>query len=657
MSTTAEPPPEPHQPLPVRADLTVESSVPNTATSVIPPGRPKGVDPRTAALKALDPLHGKKAVLIALAANILIGTIKLGAGLLGRQSSMLSEAAHSYADAVNSGFLFIGLKKGSRAADKTHPFGYGLETTLWAMMASLFMLLLAAGSIYLGMQRLISPQPMEWWGLSAGILTVSAILEMGAVYVAASAVLNERDLGDVTGWWGKVSTAPKHVRHIVRPTTRFVYYEDSVALLGTVVALVAITVSEFGDTWFGIPQYYLHYPDAIASMLIGLMILGLAVYLFVHNSRGLTGSSANPQVEQHIRQLVMGLAGVSHIHDLKTVDYGMSGIVVNLRVEVDPDTLVKDVDDLTERIRDRVQARIANVKDVLIEVLADETSVEWSSQFYRLIEQGREREVLKLREEQMLRNVFDFTQAVVLDIMIPRTDVDIIEVESTLNELMALIAESGHARIPVYEDDMDNVIGVIDVKDVVRFIHEKNGNSHAAFSLKDLVRKIDIYPETKLVSDLLEEFRRKKIQIAMIADEHGGFAGIVTLEDLLEEIVGEILDDDDEDIVLLEQPEPTQLVVRGRMEIDELNEQYSMAIPDEEYKTVGGFVFGEIGREPVVGDSIVFDECTFTVLEMDGHRVERIQIDSPAPFVQVSPEAMMKIPQSAAVVPHTHEAE
>jgi putative hemolysin len=195
---------------------------------------------------------------------------------------------------------------------------------------------------------------------------------------------------------------------------------------------------------------------------------------------------------------------------------------------------------------------------------------------------------------------------------------------------------------------------VIDVQDVVRFLHERNGQSHTLFTLKDLVRKIDIYPETKLVSDLLEEFKRKKIKIAMVADEHGGFAGIVTLEDLLEEIVGEIMDDDDDESVLLEQPEPNRLLVRGRMEIDELNEQYSMAIPDEEYKTVGGFVFGEIGREPEVGDSIVFDECTYTVLEMDGHRVERIQIDSPMPFVAVSAEELLKLPQSSAIiVPHS----
>jgi CBS domain containing-hemolysin-like protein len=338
-------------------------------------------------------------------------------------------------------------------------------------------------------------------------------------------------------------------------------------------------------------------------------------------------------VEQRIREFVLSLSSVSQVHDLKTIDYGMSGVVVHMRLEVDPDTPVKDVDDLTERIRDRIQARVGNIKEVIIEVLADETNIEWSDQFYRLIEQGRSRGVLKEREERILRNIYDFTQVVAGDIMLPRTDVDCIDMTESLNALAHMIVTTGHTRIPVYRDDVDNMQGVIHAKDVFGCIH--NNPNHTAIPLETLVRPFDIYPENKPVSDLLEEFKRKKIQIAMVADEHGGFAGIITLEDLLEEIVGEIWDeyDTDDETHLLTQPEPNRLVMTGRMDIDELNKAYHLAIPDEEFNTVGGFVFGLLGREPKEGDTVMFEDMTFMVLAMEGHRVHTIQLDSPTPFV------------------------
>ncbi len=575
-----------------------------------------------------DTWHSKRAVLVALAANLSIGGVKLIAGILGRQSAMLSEAMHSMADSLNSGFLLIGLYKGSRAPDKTHPFGYGLETTLWAMLASLLMLILASMSMYIGINRFIHPQPLEGYWLSAVVLLVSIVLEIGAVNVAATAVLNEKELTE-SSWWRRVVTAGKHVRTIISPTTRFVYYEDTIALLGAIVALVAITISQVGTVIGILPQAYAHVPDASASILIGLMLLSLAIYLFLHNSKGLTGSSASPQVEQKIRDFVLSLSGVSQVHDLKTIDYGMSGVVVHMRVEVDPDILVKDVDDLTDRIRDRVQARVSNVKEVIIEVLADETNVEWSDQFYRLIEQGRERNVLKQREERILKNVYEFTHAVVSDIMIPRTDVDCIEVSESLNDLVDIIVKTGHTRIPVYQEDIDNMIGAIHAKDVFEYLRR----GEMDVPLQGLVREFDIYPENKPVSDLLEEFKRKKIQIAMVADEHGGFAGLVTLEDLLEEIVGEIWDEYDEDQDVLDQPEPNRIVMSGRINIDELNERFKLGIPDEEFNTIGGFVFGLLGREPKEGDQVPFEDLMFTVLEMDGHRINKMQLEGPMPFV------------------------
>lgn len=575
-----------------------------------------------------DFFHGKRAVLIALGTNLGIGGTKLLAGLVGRQSAMLAESMHSFADAINSGFLLIGLQKGSRAPDKTHPFGYGLETTLWAMLASLMMLGLSIWSMNLGIHRIFAPEELGAYHLSAFVLLASIALEMFAVNVAATAVLSERNITE-QGWFRRVVTAAKHVRHVVSPTTRFVYYEDTVALIGAFVALIAITISQFGPLIGIIPPEQAHIPDAAASILIGLMLLGLSIYLFLHNSKGLTGSSANPQVEQRIRDFVLSLNGVSQVHDLKTIDYGLSGVVVHMRIEVNPDILVKDVDDLTERIRDRIQARLSNVKEVIIEVLADETNVEWSDQFYRLIEQGRSKGVLKLREERILRNVYDFTHAVVRDIMIPRTDVECLEVSESFSELVDLIAETGHTRIPIYQEEVDQMLGVIHAKEVFQYIRQGKTD----VPLQELVRELDVYPENKPVSDLLEDFKREKIRIAMVADEHGGFAGLVTIEDLLEEIVGELWDEFDEETEMLEQLGPNRVILNGRFDIDELNERYVLDIPDEEFKTIGGFVFGLLGREPQQGDKVAFEDLLFTVLEMEGHRVDKVLMEAQEPFI------------------------
>ncbi len=585
--------------------------------------------------------QGKHAVFVALAANISIGGLKLIAGLIGRHSALLSEAMHSFADALNSGFLLIGLQKGSRAPDKTHPFGYGLETTLWAMLASIMMLLLAGWSMYLGVFRLMHPEPLHGYLLSIFVLLASVGMEMASVNVAAATVLSEKELTPEGGWFGKVLLAAKHVRSVVSPTTRFVFYEDTIALFGAIVALIAIAVSGLGQYFGWLSPVDVHVPDSIASILIGIMLLGLAIYLFLHNSRGLTGGAASPQVEQRIRDYVMSLNGVSQIHDLRTIDYGLSGIVVHMRVEVNPDIQVKDVDDLTERMRDRIQARVHNIKEVIIEVLADETNIAWSDQFYQLIEAGRIQGVLKPREELILRNIYDFTHAVVGDIMVPRTDVDCIEISSSLSELIDLIIQTGHTRIPAYEEDIDNMIGAIHAKEVFEHVRRQDWN----VDLKTLVRDFDIYPENKPVSDLLEEFKRKKIQIAMVADEHGGFAGIVTIEDLLEEIVGEIWDEYDEDVSMVQQLSPTSLNLNGRLDIDQLNEEFNLHIPDEEFNTLGGFVFGLLGREPKEGDVVDFEDLTFTVLEMDGHRIDKVQLDSSTPlFSNLSPEETQYLP-------------
>jgi CBS domain containing-hemolysin-like protein len=235
----------------------------------------------------------------------------------------------------------------------------------------------------------------------------------------------------------------------------------------------------------------------------------------------------------------------------------------------------------------------------------------------------------------MLRNLYAFTQAEVQDVMVPRTDVDLVEVDTPILEVIDRVITSGHSRLPVYRKNVDDIVGVIHSRDLFRLIQER---SRRDAPITEIMREIDIYPENKPVSDLLEEFKRNKIQIAAVADEHGGFSGLVTLEDLMEQIVGDIWDESDDTDLMLTEESDTILLVSGKYYIEDLNERFDLNIPTDEFKTLGGYVFGMLGREPENGDSIPFEDLTLTVTEADGPRIKTIRIESQVPFETRHPE-------------------
>jgi putative hemolysin len=162
--------------------------------------------------------------------------------------------------------------------------------------------------------------------------------------------------------------------------------------------------------------------------------------------------------------------------------------------------------------------------------------------------------------------------------------------------------------------------------------------------LKNIVREMDFYPENKPLSDLLEDFKRNKIQMAAVMDEYGGFAGIVTIEDLMEEIVGEIWDEHDDEEIVLEFESPQTVLLDGMHDIDDVNEKLGLNIPTEDFTTVAGFVFGALGREPEVGDTVNFEDLIFTVTEMDGTRITALKLFSPVPFPQPEIESQPETP-------------
>lgn len=572
------------------------------------------------------------AVIRALIANLGIATIKLICWFVSSSSAMLSEAAHSFVDSFNSVCLIIGLKRGAKPADYNHPFGYGLEANIWALFASILMLSGTAVALFSGFDKLINEHHeinilLDNYYFIAVTLIVSILFEAWAVNSAASAVLTEANICKVNPIADFVKSM-KYIRTIKSPTTKFVWYEDVSALSGVIIAFTALSISKFI-----LPVKYAYLPDAIASIIIGSILFFLAIYLLKNNVNFLTGQSAEPQTEKVIRQVADNLHGIACVHELKTMDMGASGLIVNMTIEVDPEIQVKDADDIADMLERKIRENINNISHVTIEIQADDAEENWEDKFDKIIQEGEEISVIDNNEANMLSNFYSFAQTVVKEIMVPRTKVCFIDAEDSLTSLIDLIIESGHTRIPVYEDNVDNLIGVINAKDVLKAVRD---NADEKFNIKDLSREILIVPENKFISDLLNDFTSSKNQIAAVVDEHGGIAGIVTVEDILEEIVGEIYDEFDEapSAEILKIDDNT-LNVSSQIDIDDINEKYDLDIPNEDFQTLGGYVFGLLGKEPELGAVVEDKNIQYRIIELDGRRISRVIMKKETPFIDI----------------------
>lgn len=571
----------------------------------------------------IEHITSKAAVWRALIANLGIAIIKLVCWFISRSSAMLSEAIHSGVDSFNSLCLLVGLKRGSKPADKQHPYGYGLEANIWALFACILMLLGTGVSIYSGLNRLLYnhhevQELLQNYNLIAFALIGSILFESWAVSSASAAVLEEANV-EFKGRLSAFLKSFKYITKIKSPTTKFVWYEDTAALIGVIVAFTAITISKFI-----IAEKIAYIPDAIASIIIGFILLFLAIYLLKQNINSLTGAAAGPQTEKLIREIAKRTYGVSQLYDLKTMDMGPSGLIINMKIEVDPETPVKDADNIAENLEEKIKNRIENVSHVTIEMLADDAEENWEEKFDKLIEEGKEIGLLKPNEASMLSKFFDFTDTVVNEIKVPRTEVIFVDATSDINYLVELIINSGHTRIPVYRDNIDNVIGVINAKDVLRAIKETNFNDIA---LEELAREISIVPKNKPISDMLNEFTSSKNQIAAVIDEHGGVSGIVTIEDIIEEIVGEIYDEFDViKAAEFEKLDEKTYSIAAKMDIEDVNKHLNIELASEDFQTIGGYIFGLLGREPEEGDEIkdAENELKYKVESVDGHKITRV---------------------------------
>jgi putative hemolysin len=242
-----------------------------------------------------------------------------------------------------------------------------------------------------------------------------------------------------------------------------------------------------------------------------------------------------------------------------------------------------------------------------------------------IVEQGSQQGVLEAEEEQMISAVMSLSDSKLHEVMVPRIDIVAIDQDASFDDAVTLVLTEGHSRTPLYKESVDHIVGILYAKDLLRIIAAGGPRPR----LRDIMRPALFVPESQSVDDLLHELQRRRVHMAIVLDEYGGTAGLVTIEDLLEEIVGEIQDEFDEE-------EPMKVLVRdgeaildGRADIDQLGELVDPPLEledDEEYDTVGGFVYHRIGRVPVVGDRVAVAPFAITVIKVTGRRVGKVRV-------------------------------
>lgn len=244
-----------------------------------------------------------------------------------------------------------------------------------------------------------------------------------------------------------------------------------------------------------------------------------------------------------------------------------------------------------------------------------------------LLDASAEAGAIEEDEKEIIRNVISFGDTDVRQVMTPRTDMEAADVGLGLPALLRMIVDSGHSRIPLYEGSVDNVLGIVHVKDLLPFL----ARGQEDVDLRTVMRVPLLVPENKPVDELLEELRRSNTQMAIVQDEYGGTAGLVTIEDLLEELVGEIKDEYDTDEPDMGESGVQALdahtaLIDGRTDVDDLNDQMGLSLPREDFDTVGGFVFGLFGRQPAEGEAVRWEDLEFTVTRTDGRRVQEVRM-------------------------------
>ena len=251
-----------------------------------------------------------------------------------------------------------------------------------------------------------------------------------------------------------------------------------------------------------------------------------------------------------------------------------------------------------------------------------DNSDDLAEEIHDLMDEGQAKGLISDEESHMVYGVLDLKETTAHSIMVPRTEISSASADFTLGEMIDLVTECGHTRIPIHKEDIDRVVGVLHAKDLLRLLG-REPDSKIPF---DIFRKPFFVPENRKVSELLKDLQEQRTHLAVVTDEYGGTAGIITTEDILEEIVGEILDEHDHEEPLLSILEDGAFMVDARLEVEKLEEQLKIALPDGDFESVGGFIIHLLGKIPKVGEKISFENFEITIQKGDQRKIDKVLI-------------------------------
>lgn len=254
--------------------------------------------------------------------------------------------------------------------------------------------------------------------------------------------------------------------------------------------------------------------------------------------------------------------------------------------------------------------RLARVKE----------SEDIEKEIQQLIDEGEQRGVISEDEGEMIQGIFSFRDTIAREIMVPRTDTVCAHSETKIKDIIQLIIQSGHSRIPIYQDNMDNVIGTLHAKDLLSYWGTEK------FDVRSILRTPYFIPETKKISEVLQDLRDNKSHIAVVIDEYGGTAGILTLEDIIEEIIGEVMDEYDADEKLIVEHGDGSISVNARVNIEELEDYLNVELPEGKFESVGGFVMSLLGKVPATNERVVFEDLEMVIESANSRKIDKIRI-------------------------------
>lgn len=238
------------------------------------------------------------------------------------------------------------------------------------------------------------------------------------------------------------------------------------------------------------------------------------------------------------------------------------------------------------------------------------------------IEEAQEEGIIETEERGLLKSVVEFGDTVVREIMTPRVDMAAIKSDTTIEKLRKLVIKEKRSRVPVYKDRVDNIEGIVIAKDLLEYADDKYKND----SIEPLIRPAYYVPESMKVSELLNELQKRKLKLAVVVDEHGGVSGLVTMEDLVEEIVGEIQDEYDREEIQIIERGPSDYIVSGDAEVEEIEELFDLEFAEDSYITIGGLITHHLGRLPEIGEKVKIKNLSLEILEVDQKTIKKLRI-------------------------------